>query len=543
MFVTNDPSGARLFTRYPIADIERGNRLLTDYQQGSGIIHEFFPAGTLPLSSAPPAQGDRARLAAALANWQQHLGADTAAIHAAQRLADPSTLVITVGQQSGLLTGPLYTLCKALTAINLARRLTVTTGRAVVPVFWLATDDDDRGEADHAGCWDQRCALQPLQYPTSAGAAGDLIGDLPAGRDGEAVLEELAPLLDGLPFAQEVQALLQATLAESADMGEWCARLLARLLSRFGLVLCDPRLPEVRRLSAVIIRRELTQPLATTARVNDCARALQQRGYRPQLTKPPDTCNCFLLDGRRRRISYRDGRFLIDEQAFTAEALSALLEQAPERFAPNAVLRPMVQEYLFGSSAFVVGPNELGYWAELASVFATLAVPMPPVVVRAGTTLLPSNQARVLRQLALDPLDLYFNFERIRLNLLGNALPESVMQSFTASRTDIARLVAHLAASMVEVDPTLAQSVPATLQRMLNEVERLERKTVKALERKSVEHAQRLETLRDTLFPHRGVQERTLNIFSVLARTGFDLMPQLLALLNEQEGQHLFVEL
>ncbi len=533
-----------VLVRYPISELERANRLLADYQHGVGAIREFFSGQFAPLTStARTASCDRPRLAATMVAWQEHLGADAAAISAAQFLADPATPVITVGQQSGLLTGPLYTLFKALTAINLARRMAGELGRPVVPVFWLATDDDDRGEADHCACWDAQLALHLLQYPARAGQAGDLIGDLPVGPYGDAVLEQLAPLLTGQPYADEVLALLRVTLAESADMGEWSARLLSRLLSPYGLVLCDPRLPEIRRLSAEVIRRELNRPLATTEQVNARAEELHRLGYRPQLTKPSDACNCYLLDGQRQRISYRDDHFVINGKVFSAATLLALLADAPERFAPNAVLRPVVQEYLFSSSAFVAGPNELGYWAELSPVFATMAMSMPPVVVRAGATVVPGGMAHVLRQLALDPLDLLYNFDQIRLAVLEKTMPESVIQSFSAERENIARLVAHMAEAIAEVDPTLTQSVPAMQQRLLNELDRLKRKTVKAMERKSADQVQRLEMLRDALFPRRGLQERSLNLCCLLARHGFAMLDQLLLLLNEQEGQNLFVEL
>lgn len=537
-------ASARVLIRYPMDELERANRLLADYRHGKATLRAFFPHHpTAITANVCPAQSDRPSLASALTAYQQYLGADGAAVMNAHLLADPSTPVITTGQQSGLLTGPLYTLFKALTAINQAAKLSAQLHRSVVPVFWLATDDDDIGEADHGACWDDRFTLHPLQYSATAETTSTLIGDLPTGRDGEAVLEQLSPLLANLPYADDVSALLQQTLAASSDMGEWSACLLSRLLSPFGLVICDPRLPELRRLSAEIIRRELAQPLASSAQVNARAKELQLAGYRPQLTKPSDACNCFLLDGHRRRISFRDGHFLVGDKSYAPVELLTLLDDAPERFAPNAVLRPVVQEYLFNSAAFVSGPNELGYWAELAPVFDTMTVPMPPVIVRAGATFVPAGMARDLRRLDIDPLALYLHFDHLRLDLLARALPASVMHSFSAAREDIARMVAHLTDEISVVESTLAQSAPAVQQRMLNELDRLERKTLKAIERKSADHVQRLDSLRDTLFPQRGLQERALNLFGILARYGFDVLPQLLSLLNEQEGYHLFVEL
>ncbi len=315
---------SRILARLPLVDLEPGNRVLAGYWYGNAEISELFAHGRgeiAELARRPHAQADRAALAAALAGYQAHLGAGSTAREYARLLADPATPVITVGQQSGLLTGPLYTIYKAITAITLARRLTREVGRPVVPVFWAATDDDDRGEADHAGLWDGRYRLLTVQYPPHAGNPGQLIGEFPCWPAGAEMITQIVEACAGLPYAGEVDALLRATLADSADMGEWFCRLLSRLFSEFGLVLCDPRLPEIRRLGREILRREIAAPLRTTELVNRQARVLQQRGYPPALMKPADTCNFFLLDGVRHRVTYRNGRYHAGAMTCTAQEM------------------------------------------------------------------------------------------------------------------------------------------------------------------------------------------------------------------------------
>lgn len=536
---------ARILALFPLAEVDRTNRLLADYLLNVPNACDLFahdPEEMADVARRTQAQTDRPRLAAALAAFQQRLGADAMAVDNARLLADPTTPVITVGQQSGLLTGPLYTMYKAMTAINVAQRLQAELGRPVVPVFWAATDDDDRGEADHCGCWDQQYGLHALHYPETAGETGQLIGALPTACYGDTLLAQLEPLIDGLPNAEDVLALLRETLAASTDMGEWFCRLMSRLFAGTGLVLCDPRLPELRRLSAAILRRELEHPLDSTTLVNARARELQQRGYRPQLTKPADVCNLFLLDGQRQRITYHHGVFRAGGRDYLPEALLALLDAEPERFSPNAVLRPVVQEYLLSSAAFITGPNELGYWAELDPVFQSVQVAMPPVMPRAAATLVPSGVARFLHQWNLHPLQMLFDYDQVRFGLLQALQPEPVSDAFETGRTTIEQLVAHLTTVIANFDSTLAQSALATHQRLLNELERLERKTLRAVERTSGEQNSRLERARQTLFPRRGLQERTLNVFCLLARHGFTVLDDIRALLDTEEGRHLFIE-
>ena len=539
--MTND-----LLADFPLSAVERTNRLLADYLRGTFPYREFFaqqPADIAAVARQARAQGDRAQLAAALTDFQRELGASPAAINAAAALADPATPVVTVGQQPGLLTGPCYTIYKTLTAINLARRLSAELGRPVVPVFWAATDDDDRDEIDHCAWWDQRESLQAIHYPADVGQAGLLVGELPAGEAGAQVLAQALPLLEGLPHAEEIGTLLRETLAASTDLGNWFCRLLARLFAPWGLVVCDPRVPAVRRLSAAVLAREVAAPLRTTTLVNAQARALQQRGYHPALVKPADSCNFFLAGAQRQRVTFDGARFHAGEVEYTTETLHVLLARAPERLLPNAVLRPVVQEYLFGSAAFVAGPNELGYWAELLPVFQALQVAMPPVIPRAAATLLPANAARALRAWELTPLELLTEPEQVRLGLLARALPVALSETFTRGRADVAHLVADLSAQLAQLDATLPPSALATEQRMLNELERLERKALKAMERQSNELTGRLERVRATLFPQHAPQERALNIFPLLARHGLPLLERLLILLEKKEGRHVMVEL
>ncbi len=203
----------------------------------------------------------------------------------------------------------------------------------------------------------------------------------------------------------------------------------------------------------------------------------------------------------------------------------------------------MLQEYLFGSAAFVAGPHELVYWAELAPVFDCLTVEMPVVVPRAGATLVPASCARRLREWDVPPRDLWLHTEQVRLALLERQQPHELTRLFTHGRNLLQQLTDELTAGVTQVDATLASSAQAAHQRMENELERLERKLLKALERQSGEFTERFALTRETLFPGHQLQERALNLCSLLARRGSGSLPELLELLDGQEGYHLFVEI
>lgn len=528
-----------------LAQVDRSNHLLQAYLDVTPTVRALFaqqPENLTQIANAAHTGADRAMLVAELLDYQTLLGSATAAATNIRLLADPTTPVITAGQQPGLLTGALYTPYKALTAINVAQRLSTELGRPVVPLFWLGADDDDRAEVDHCGWRDYAGEIGTIQYPTEGSLPGIPVGDLPLGEAGAAVLAQLQPLLAGQPYAEHVEKLLTETLAASADFGEWCARLLAQLFSSMGLVICDPRRPAMRRLAREVMLREIAKPLATTHALATRVEEIHALGYHPALTKPLDVCNFFLLEGGRQRVTFTEGQFHCAGISYTATAMSRLATESPEILIPNAVLRPLVQEHIFGSSAFIAGPNELCYWAELAPVFATLDIPMPAVIPRAGATLIRSHAARALRHWGAEPVDLLHKYEELRATQLRAAAPPESALAFSHARLLVDELGATLEHAAGAVDVTLAQSAQGMRQRLLNEVEKLEHKTLKAVDRRTGEITAKLQQTRSALFPHNGLQERTLNIFSVMAQVGPDFPALLQRELMGHEGEHLFLE-
>jgi bacillithiol biosynthesis cysteine-adding enzyme BshC len=540
MKIINPMPAWRELTRSSLAALYPHNRLLTAYAREEALLQAFFAHSPAAPPRPPRARAPRAELAEALVTYQETLGAAEAACVNARRLADPLTPVVTVGQQPGFVGGPLYTLYKALTAVDLAARLTQQWGQPVVPVFWMGSDDDDRAEIDHCGWWDAAGAITSVRYPDDLGTTTALVGDLPVT---PALLALLDPVLAGLPAADYVREQLHTTLAASHDFGEWFARQMSALLSADGLVLCDPRLPALRRLAIPLLRRELEEPLASTSLLTTQVHALRAAGIAPPLTKPPDRLNLFLHTGQRTRLRLVDGQFWAGEVPISREALLDRLDETPERFIPNAVLRPLVQEYFFGSSLFVAGPAELAYWAELRPLFAHFDIPMPAVVLRAGATLLTPALTRRLQAWAIDPLALWHTPDAVRQRLLAEATPPDVQHAFQEGYNTVDALIARLTLAAASVDSTLATSAAAVHQRMRHELERLEHKLHKALDRQSAHLEERVTRTRDLLYPGHGLQERLISVWSVLARTGPDGVPQLRRVLAGQEGQHLFVEL
>ncbi|OGB94046.1 MAG: bacillithiol biosynthesis cysteine-adding enzyme BshC, partial [candidate division NC10 bacterium RBG_16_65_8] len=300
-------------------------------------------------------------------------------------LCTPGGLAVCTGQQTALFGGPLFTLYKALTAVALASRLEHALRRPVVPLFWMASEDHDVAEADHVYLADRGGNLTQLRHTAWASPDGFMPANL---RLGPAIHETLARLREFLPATEFSDALCDAlarAYIPDRTLSEAFARWLTHLLGETGLVLVDAADPDLKRLAAGIFRREVEEAPRTSAAILDVSRALRASGYPAQIDARPDGVNCFLLQAGRRALARDPAGFRLRDtgEVISAAALHRMAQESPERFSPNVALRPVVQDTLFPTLAYVAGPGELAYFAQLRPVYAAFDVPMPAIVPRA----------------------------------------------------------------------------------------------------------------------------------------------------------------
>ena len=342
---------------------------------------------------------DRAALAAAIRPHAERLGASARTLASLEKLARPGSLAVVTGQQAGLLLGPMYTLAKAMTAVRLAARLS-TEERPVVPVFWVATQDHDVAEVDHAYLLDGSETLRRAQVALPEGVA---VGRLPLRPDMLAAVEgSLAAHTPRPPCEGEVVALLRGAAERSRGFADWFAAQLYRLLGDTGIVVVDPLEPAVAALFAGVLERELADPLAGPARVNEAGKGLRRLGFAPQLGRGEGATNLFVElpgDGelpRRQLLRAEDGAFVAGGVRLTREDLLARLRDDPTSLTPAAGLRPVVQDALLPTAVAVLGPGELAYVAQLRGVYELHGVPMPLAWPRATVTVIEPAAARLL---------------------------------------------------------------------------------------------------------------------------------------------------
>lgn len=448
--------------------------------------------------------------------------------------------VIVTGQQPGLFLGPLFTVYKAVTAIRLARLLSERHGKRVLPVFWIASEDHDFDEVRRYWFTDARSTLHKRTYtPVDAlGKPLDIAGlpmhKVPAGVSLREAVEEMAALCAGSEHTPLIRDLLLDTLAEAASVSNWFARLMAALFRDTGLVLFAPHMRAAREAARPVIRREIEMPGVTSRLINEAAARVRALGYAPALVRPLDACNFFLLEnGHRRRVIHTRQGFVLPEEngkSYTADELFELLITDPTRFSPNVVLRPIVQQVLFPAcQAYVAGPGEVAYWAQLKPIFEWYERPMPAVFPRARARFITPKEKRRLVALGLRPADLAAPPDQLLETMLARELPNVAEQAVADARKQISEILSRTARQLTDAGiPRADELTGETHERIGTALDRLARQLRHADVRRVEQLRQQTDRLRQRLMPLGRPQERILSPFTFLFSQGPGLIRRLI---------------
>src|SRR5579863_5910255 len=308
------------------------------------------------------------------------------------KLAQPGTVAVVTGQQVGLFSGPAYTVYKVLHAVRLAEWLSAN-GIPAVPVFWLATEDHDFAEVNHV--WVFNGEHHPTKVEMRRTATAQPVGDV-------ALLappvRELRAAMHGLPFGDEVADLVEETYRAGSTMGKAFGELLRRLLARFDVLQVDPMLPAFRELAAPALRAAVEHAPELSESILERNKALAAAGYHAQVHIEPQTSFVFLLEnGKRLTLRRHEREYILNGRRFSTEEL---MDRAAS-LSPNAVLRPVVQDSMLPTVAYIGGPAETAYLAQSAAIYDQLLGRMPVAVPRTGFTIFDEHSYRTFQRYGL----------------------------------------------------------------------------------------------------------------------------------------------
>ena len=534
-------------TRLPI-DIRRFpwiRRLAADYAFDYERVSEFFagnPADPAAWKNAIARtqrhERQRDAIAGVLEAQQRARGAPAEALAAAARLRDSQTVAIVTGQQAGLFGGPLFTLLKAITALQLAARVTAEHKVPAVAIFWIDAEDHDWDEVKSCGVLDADLGLAHLQIGNPPGAHEGPVARVRLDESVEAACQALASTIQPTEFTSALLASLRSIYKPGVGMAEAFGRWLESVLGARGLVVFDASDRAAKPLVAKVFAREIEHPGETARLATDTGAALAAKGYHAQATSHGDTLALFHLNHGRAPIRYVNGVYQIAEGTETRDALLQCVKTRPDEFSPNVLLRPIVQDTMFPTVCYVAGPNELAYLAQLGGVYAAFGVPMPLFQHRGTATLVDSNSMRFLTRHQLSLETLRAQDEATLNQLLESQLPGAVDESLEEATRVLGERMEHLARAVSQVDTTLEGAARSTLVRMQEELKKLHSKVIQAAKRKDETLRRQYKHAQAQAFPGGHPQEREVGFVYFLNKYGPGLVDRLSSELPPEMGAH-----
>ncbi len=447
--------------------------------------------------------------------------------------------IVTTGQQTGFLTGPLYTVSKAVTAVRLADLLERELGCVVLPVFWAASDDHDFAEVRTA--WLERGGtLRAVTLDEGpAGEATVPMAERPLASGFDSIAEEIRQALGDERDSSHCIEIIEAAYADNQTVADGFLRLLRELLSPLDLVLTDAAHPAIRDAARPIVRAEIERRNEINAAMSEHTDRLEERaGATAQVPILPGGLNLFLRTrtGRERLFSAGERGVVARESGLKLDVdeLRDMADRTPERFSPNVLLRPVVEAEVFAPLAYVAGPAEIAYLAQTGPLFERHGVARPLVFPRTSFTMVEAEVRRTLDLLGLDLSELGAPWSELWERVVRmKHLPALTERSRTLRREISETYERFLSAGDADELPDDARRRVAALRdRAISGAHRAERAVVRSVKGRADPDRQRLERVLTALHPLDSPQERILNIMPFLARHGPDLIERMAAVID-----------
>jgi len=435
-----------------------------------------------------------------------------------ERLAQPGTVAVVSGQQVGLFSGPSYTVYKALHAARLAAWLT-EQGIPAVPVFWLATEDHDFAEVNHVWVFD--VDHHPTKLELQRSTAAQPVGDVPLAAP---PVSQLRAILRGLPFGEEVADLTEETYRGGSTMGRSFGELLRRLLARYDILQVDPLLPAFRELAAPAMRAAMEAAPDLSAAVLARNEQLAAAGYHAQVHVEEHTSFAFLLEnGKRLGLRRHGAEYVLNGRRFATEELMDLAVS----LSPNALLRPVVQDFVLPTAASILGPAELAYLAQSEVIYRRILGRMPVPVPRASFTIVDQHSRKLMDRYGLELGDFFQGEDAIRSRIARQLVPPALASVMRDASDTVDQTVDRVRNALIGFDPTLAQTLDRSARKIRYQLGKVEGKTGREAMRRDARAARDAASLDGLLYPERHLQERLYSILPFLAKHGFELVDQI----------------
>jgi bacillithiol biosynthesis cysteine-adding enzyme BshC len=446
------------------------------------------------------------------------------------RFVDEGGYMVTTGQQPALYGGPLYNLHKALTTVRLAEALEERLDKPVIPLFWVASDDHDWAEANHADVIGTDNELHRFELVAPHPEVTPPLHRIELGADADGVLEAFIQSLPETDFSEAYLELIRDGFCAGSTLPKGFHALLQHLLGPYGLYFTDAAHPAVKEHSAELLLAELDAAEEYEAVLHRTVGELEGAGYDIQVPIMEGGVNLFLEGPAGRERIYREGsdfRLRTSGTVLSGEEIRAARDRDPTVLSPNVLFRPVVESAIFPTLSYVAGPGEMAYYAQLKGFFEAHGLEMPVVYPRFGATVVESKIRKVLGKFDIEMEALQRPFHEVSSEIAREEVPDDVRAAIGKLRGAIGGGVNELQKAASGVDPTLKGPVQHLRSQAFAALDDVEKKIMQAVKRESEITLSQLEKAQLHLYPLGKPAERVQNPMYFLTRYGGSVLDSL----------------
>ena len=439
------------------------------------------------------------------------------------RLSDSKTFAVTTGHQLNIFTGPLYFIFKIISTIRLAHDLKEKfPDYQFVPIYWMATEDHDFPEINHTRAFGTKVSWDLEETAATGRIATDTIAE---------TVKQYCNTFGLSENATQLTHLVQQAYRQGSNLADATRTFVNALFKRYGLVILDADRPDLKKVFAPIIERDILQSNSFKA-IQNTSNALIDRGFEAQVHARE--INFFYLtdDFRERIVPTDDGQFEVLNRniSWTEDSLKEEIQAYPERFSPNVVMRPVYQEVLLPNLAYIGGGAEIAYWLQLKASFDAYKIQFPILVPRNSALITDDQTAGKVFRLDFTFKSVFKSAEMLKNDFVKRQTKHRL--NLQDERMELNAVFGRIKLRTHKIDPSLGPSTEAVKARLKKAVNSLEKKLLKAEKRNYQEALIQIQRLKDKLFPEGGLQERSENFAELYLKHGEDLVPELVKSFN-----------
>ncbi|WP_421384454.1 bacillithiol biosynthesis cysteine-adding enzyme BshC [Bacillus salacetis] len=461
------------------------------------------------------------------------------------KLREDASVVIG-GQQAGLLTGPLYTIHKVISIIKLAREQEEKLNSPVVPVFWIAGEDHDYQEINHVFT-EHEGRLEKTGYPersTDKRMASEFIYDKETMRKW---VHQVIHHFGETEFTKDIMIDLEDAINRSGSIVEFFSSIIMSLFKDYGLLLIDSAYPPLRMLEKPFFLHLMEGSNTITSKVQNQQEIISHDGFPLTIEMKENAANLFLTVNGERVLLEREGdlfRGKNGEIYYSQGQLEEVLNAEPHRFSNNVVTRPLMQEWLFPTLAFIAGPGEIAYWGELKQAFEWAGFKMPPIVPRLNLTIVERDISKHIEELGLDLENVLKNGVEKDKQQYWNSVKDITLETnIDAAEKELMKSYEEIIPRAAGIDKGLESIIEKNLAFHRQQFEYLRLKANQSLKTKYDVKLGKYDRVQTSLKPEGSPQERLWNLYYFMNRYGLDFIKELMELPMEFDGKHKVIKI